>query len=90
MAIVERFKQELMYGLSAGTKKSGRNREVAVSGGSTVLVLHCRIHSNKGLMLKMLPLESLYSSQFNCLVFTTKIACRETSPEFLHENLQLN
>ena len=30
VAIVERFKQELMYGLSAGTKKSGRYREVAV------------------------------------------------------------
>ena len=30
VAVVERFKQELMYGLSAGTKKSGRYREVAV------------------------------------------------------------
>ena len=30
MAVVERFKQELMYGLSAGTKKSGRCREVAI------------------------------------------------------------
>ena len=30
MAGVERFKQELMYGLSAGTKKCGRCREVAV------------------------------------------------------------
>ena len=30
MAIVERFKQELMYELSAGTKRSGRYREVAV------------------------------------------------------------
>ena len=37
VAVVERFKQELMYGLSAGTKKSGRCGEVAVSGGSTVL-----------------------------------------------------
>ena len=36
VAIVERFKQELMYGLSAGQKKCGRCREVAVSGGSTV------------------------------------------------------
>ena len=36
MALVERFKQELMYGLSAGTKKCGRCGEVAVSGGSTV------------------------------------------------------
>ena len=34
MALVERFKQELMYGLSA--KKNGRCREVAVSEGSTV------------------------------------------------------
>ena len=30
VAFVERFKQELMYGLSAGTKKSGRCRGVAV------------------------------------------------------------
>ena len=30
VAVVERFKQELMYGLSAGTKQSGRCREVAV------------------------------------------------------------
>ena len=36
VAVVERFKLELMYGLSVGTKKSGRCREVAVSGGSTV------------------------------------------------------
>ena len=36
VAVVERFKQELMYGLSAGTKKSGCCKEVAVSGGSTV------------------------------------------------------
>ena len=44
MAVVERFKQELMYGLSAGTKKmwplyrGGRCGEVAVSGGSTVML----------------------------------------------------
>ena len=36
VAVVERFKQVLMYGLSARTKKSGRCGEVAVSGGSTV------------------------------------------------------
>ena len=30
VAGVERFKQELMYGLSTGTKKCGRCREVAV------------------------------------------------------------
>ena len=30
VAVVERFKQELMYGLSAGTKKSGPCKEVAV------------------------------------------------------------
>ena len=30
VAVVERFKQEVMYGLSAGTTKSGRCREVAV------------------------------------------------------------
>ena len=30
VAVVERFKQELMYGLSAGTKKNGCYREVAV------------------------------------------------------------
>ena len=36
VAVVERFKQELMYGLSVGTKTSGRCREVAISRGSTV------------------------------------------------------
>ena len=30
--VVERFKQEIMYGLSAGIKK------IAVTGGSTVLI----------------------------------------------------
>ena len=39
VAVVERFKQEVMYGLSAGTKKSSRCGEVAVSGGSTVYVI---------------------------------------------------
>ena len=36
VAVVERLKQEWMYGLSA--KKQVRSREVAVSGGSTALV----------------------------------------------------
>ena len=38
VAVVERCKQEPMFGLSAGIKKkkSGHCREVAVSGGSTV------------------------------------------------------
>ena len=36
IAVVERFQQEPKYGLSAGTKVSGRFREVAVSGGATV------------------------------------------------------
>ena len=35
-AVVERFKQEVMYGLSAGPK-SGRCGEVAFSGGLNVL-----------------------------------------------------
>ena len=30
VSVVERFKEELMHGLSAGTKQSGRCREVAV------------------------------------------------------------
>ena len=30
VAVIERFKEEVMYGLSAGTKKCGRCREVAV------------------------------------------------------------
>ena len=38
VAVVERFKQESMYGLSAGTKTSGRCGEVPVSGSSTVLL----------------------------------------------------
>ena len=37
VAVVERFKQVSMYGLSAGTKKKGHCREVAVTGGSTVV-----------------------------------------------------
>ena len=37
VTVVEMFKQESMYGLSAGTKKSGRCREGAVSGGSTTI-----------------------------------------------------
>ena len=37
VAVVERFKQEPMFGLSAGIKKkSGHCREVAFSGGSIV------------------------------------------------------
>ena len=36
VAVVERFKQELIYGLSSGTKNSGCCGEMAVSGGSTV------------------------------------------------------
>ena len=36
VAVVERFKQEPMYGLSTGTKESDPCREVAVCGGSTV------------------------------------------------------
>ena len=37
VAVVDRFKQESMYGLSAGTKqKCDCCREVAISGGSTV------------------------------------------------------
>ena len=35
VAVVERFKQGPMYGLSAGTKISGCCRGVAVSGSST-------------------------------------------------------
>ena len=37
VAVVERFKREQMYGLSAGIKKNVRCIEVAVSGVSTVL-----------------------------------------------------
>ena len=36
VAVVERFKQQPMYGLSNGTKESGLCREVAVCWGSTV------------------------------------------------------
>ena len=45
VAVVERFKQELLYGLSAGTKKSGRCREVAVKGGLTVFQIVLVFHS---------------------------------------------
>ena len=36
MAIIGRFKQEAIYGLSAETKKSGRCGEVAAIGGLAV------------------------------------------------------
>ena len=36
VAVVERFKQEPMYGLSTRTKESDPFREVAVCAGSTV------------------------------------------------------
>ena len=36
VAVVERFQRESMYRLSTGTEKRSRDREVAVSGGSTV------------------------------------------------------
>ena len=45
VAVIERFKQELMYGLSAGTKKCGCCREVDVSGGSTVLSTILNYHA---------------------------------------------
>ena len=41
VVVLERLKQESMYGLSAGTKKSGLGREVAVSGVSTVYHYCC-------------------------------------------------
>ena len=37
VAVVERFKQESMYGLFVG-QKSGRCGKVAASGGSTVYI----------------------------------------------------
>ena len=40
IAVVERFKQEPIFGLSGRTKISGHCREVAVSGGLTVLHVH--------------------------------------------------
>ena len=52
VAVVERFKQVLMYGLSAGTKKSGLYREVAVVERWPLvevrLYLHCTyfVHLN--------------------------------------------
>ena len=39
VAVVERFKQESMYGLFAGTNKSGRCGDAPVSGSATVLLL---------------------------------------------------
>ena len=44
VAVVERFKQESMYGLSVGTKKKWRLSEVAVSGGSVQFIsVYCFI-----------------------------------------------
>lgn len=39
VAVVERLKQERMYGLSAGTEKSGRCGKMVVKGGSTLVEL---------------------------------------------------
>ena len=44
VAVVERFKQESMYGLSVGAKKKWRLSEVAVSGGSVQFIsVYCFI-----------------------------------------------
>ena len=44
VAVVERFKQESMYGLSVGAKKKWHLSEVAVSGGSVQFIsVYCFI-----------------------------------------------
>ena len=63
VAIVERFKQESMYGLSA--KKSGRCREVAVSGGAIPFNL-----------LQLFP-SLLPFFFFICSVFYAPFSCSE-------------
>ena len=49
VAVVERLKQESMYGLSV-EQKSGFCREVAVSGVSTVSLLLCKILTDQLLL----------------------------------------
>ena len=43
IGVIERFKQESLYGLFSRTRKSGHCGEIAISGGSTVL---CWDHFN--------------------------------------------
>ena len=57
VAVVERFKQELMNGLSAGTKKCGRCREVAVV--ERWPLVEVRLYSFSDI-LQCLKLESLH------------------------------
>ena len=53
MAVVERLKQESMYGLS--TKKIGSCREVAVSGGWTVAIINDHFFLSFHILLLWFP-----------------------------------
>ena len=66
MKVVERFKQDLVYGLS--TKRSGCCRKVAVSGGWTVLLIfelklkaHNYIFYRRKYILIVVQLDLLFS-----------------------------
>ena len=69
MRVVERFEQDSVYGLS--TKKSGRCREVAVSGGSTVLLtFELKLKAHNIFSMKENIFSYLYSQTcfFHCLL----------------------
>ena len=77
MAVVERFKQESMYGLFA--KKSGCCREVAVSGGSTVTKLKLnhnkvslKLYTNAMGIIKQTPM-SMFSAYLLVYLSLTKV-----------------
>ena len=62
VAVVEWFEKETMYRPSAGTKKSGRCREVAVSVGSTVNLreyLYLGAFSSTCFLEKRAPVEEV-------------------------------
>ena len=53
VAVEERFKQESMYGLSAGTKKSGCCREMVVVERWLLVEVHCNNLIKRSYCLKL-------------------------------------
>ena len=66
LAVVERFKQEVMYGLSAGTEKSRRCEEVAVSRGSTVNFTQIEGHNSAYIVQSTLSKTDAFGTGTKC------------------------
>ena len=77
VAVVERFKQELMYGLSAGTKKCGRCGEVAVSGGSTVFIFST--YASCGIFFLWITVDT-NANLLRGKIFSKDIICKKAHP----------